>query len=187
MTFTRSLGALVLSVTLLGVSACSSTPGVRVDRASSVVVPLDASVVVVADQPEVAWATEQALRAKGWRVAPSQAGSSDWVLRAYVTQGTEIRQDSDPFCGPRGWRPYGWGYYGSSAWGGFYGSCDPFFNNDRTHVYSVRTVTWALGDQNNTLLWYASARETRPGGPPVALSDKLANALDLWRRGAASR
>ena len=51
---------------------------------------------------------------------------------------------------------------------------------DRTRIYPTRTVTWAVEDPQGALLWYASARETNPEGPPLALSQRLALALSQW-------
>lgn len=164
---------------LLALSACSTTPGVRVARASAVVLPADTVVSVMSDDPQSQWAAERALRAGGWQVAAS--GGSALILRTYTTLTTEARMDRDPFCDPWSdpWRPYGWGPY--SRWGGFYGPCPRYGFGDRWEAYPVRTVTWAVEDGQHNVLWYASARELRPAGPPMVLSDRLVRAMNVWR------
>lgn len=169
----RILPALA-AIALLFLASCSTTPGVRVQQSSAVVLPVDASLQVTGDDRESVWAAEAALREAGW---PVNQGSA-LRLRIYTTVMTEARARPDPFCDPWGWRPYGWGP--RSYWGGFYGSCSPWMDRDWV-AYPVRTVTWALEDGRRQLLWYASARDVRPSGPPLVPSRRLAQALGQWQ------
>lgn len=169
--FHRSL-AWLSALLALSLAACSSTPGVRVSEARPVWLPSDARVQVSGEDPDARWAAEKALADRDWVGA-----GATLTLRTYVTVATEARVDRDPFCDPYGWRPHGW--HPRAYWGGFHGSCSPW--GPRWEAYPVRTVTWALEDANGQLLWYASARELRPTGPPLAPARRLAQALAVWR------
>lgn len=169
----RLLAGAAIAAVLAG---CASTGarGVEVVHAQPVALDRATPIQVDPGDRQAAWAARAALKEAGWPVVETaQPGSVR--LRTHVERGTVSRlAQPDPFCDRGGWHPRGWTPY--SHWGGFYGPC-------RTvrQTYPVRTLTWAVESMDGRVLWYASAREAWPAGPPLALSRKLTQGLNAWQ------
>lgn len=169
---------------LIFLSGCSTTPGVHVIRATSPSVSPDAGFLVEGRDPDSVWAAQQALLGQAGSRGSSPAASTGLVLQVYTMVNTEVRSRPDPFCDPMlmGWGPYGYGWRGYRSPFGYYG-CSSVGSLE---AFPVRTVSWVLIDRQGRLLWYATARDSRPNGPPVVVSDKLAKALNAWRSPSAA-
>ena len=157
---------------VLFLSGCATAPSVQVRYAVPVPLDFNQPIEVQSQDQALQWATETALRQSGWQV-----GTSSLKLKVFESQSQQVRVYQDPFCDP--WR-YGYprGYYGGYGFG--YGSrwgCAP----PDTQVIPTRTLTWSLEERDGQVLWTASTREYRPMGPPIELSDRLAQSLIEWQ------
>lgn len=166
----KSIHLAALAMTL-SLCACASTPGVRVEHASSLLAAPDTTIEVKSSDADAAWAAEQALREDAWLLSSGQ-----WTLHAYATFNLQTRIERDPWCDRFSHGVHGWGW---APYHPFHRPCWPGDGVAKTET--VRSLTWSLRDQNGVLLWHASARETRPAGPPLALSRRLAQALGKWQ------
>lgn len=164
---------------LLGLTACASAPSVQVRYARATPISFDQPLNVQAENDGLKWAAETALKKTGWDIQ----SSSTLTLRVFETENYQVRTYNDPFCDPWGWGPRGFYGYRGVGWGHgpYYGSrfgCSP----PDTRVIPARTLTWSLEDGPGQVLWAASTRELNPMGPPIELSDRLAQALIEWQR-----